>query len=843
MGPEVRKHPLRRFILAIAVLISSLSQAGVVNFTDHSLQIDGIDQPQLFGAEVQYFRMRGGVGPKVPREKVMALWSKALDQVVAAKMNMISFYIPWDFHEYQEGKFDFDGSVSENGDGIPDYPSRDVKTFIKMALDKGIQHILVRPGPSINAEWGFLGFGAVPLWFHRKYPDSHMQNPQGLRTTLYDYFNPDFRSATKLWFQEVYTQVLKANLGRQRPISFLQLDNETNFQWQSLYNHDFGPRAQMRYREFLKDKYGSLSDLNQATGKNWTSWDDVQPPHQPGLNWVEDQDWYRFCDQSIFQYLQFIRQSWEDVGVHEPEVLFTLAESYNAPDNGLLPNYAFRNHPSTGLMTTNMYPKTYETENTPLLNNPFKVDHDVKAANSANDNYFSRHVEWAMGPEVQAGWWPGIQVSLKSRQQTYLSAIGHGLKAILLYYFIEGENWQNDWIVSEIRPFYEALKNSPPYAGTANLPDSFWVELQNQFEKGAFVGVNVRDVYEKGFYRGPELAFDSPLDKDANPRPQFQTLLEIGKKIVQPYGQFLGSARELVDEICLIDDTVSNLPSQVPGLNSILMNGEWSAGLVGWLEHAGINPRIVHWNLNPSESLNSCQILFHQDNGNWGTGLADNLKQQAQRGATVVNIGGASLVSHWGLAVQAQVQASAMAKIPVHLGSGADLFVPGTPLITFDLEDGLNCNTLLQWQDKPVGLTCKVGQGALIQVGGAVHAFLNSSDYQQLTDLPARRELLHEILQTQSLQTHLFIKEATFLSAFSRQGQDGRIWVTVKNGGKQASSAHILFPELTAGRKYSVRNVLQGDKPLTHLGRELMKSGLLVKLPPEDSAVFMLTAQ
>ncbi len=252
------------------------------------LVVDGEPQPQLFGAEVQYFRMRGGPGRNIPREKVIELWSRALDRVVEAKMNAISFYIPWDFHEYAEGKFDFDGTVDEDGDGNPDYPSRDIKTFIKMAVERGIHHIMVRPGPYINAEWGFLGFGAIPQWFHEKYPDSHMRSPDGNRTPLYDYHDPDFLQHTRIWFETLYREVLKNYIGPGRPIDFLQVDNETNFMWTSLYRNDYGAPNVQRYRDYLQQQYTSLANLNQHHGRQWKGWSDVQPPTVPGLNIAEE---------------------------------------------------------------------------------------------------------------------------------------------------------------------------------------------------------------------------------------------------------------------------------------------------------------------------------------------------------------------------------------------------------------------------------------------------------------------------------------------------------------------------------------------------------------------------
>ena len=194
--------------------------------------------------------MRGGYGPNVPREKVLALWNKALDRVVEAGMNAVSFYIPWDFHEYADGKFDFTGTADADGDGNPDYPSRDVLTFIRLIKEHGIKHIMVRPGPYINAEWGFLGFGAVPEWFQDEYPDSHMVSPWGPKAKLYDYQNAEFLAKTKVWFTAVYNQVLKDNMGPGQPIDFVQVDNETNYLWQTIYNVDYGAPAVQAYQDF-----------------------------------------------------------------------------------------------------------------------------------------------------------------------------------------------------------------------------------------------------------------------------------------------------------------------------------------------------------------------------------------------------------------------------------------------------------------------------------------------------------------------------------------------------------------------------------------------------------------
>src|SRR5688572_17511934 len=121
-----------RLLFGLFFFTSLQTSAGLVEIKNNRLYVDQVAQPQIWGAEIQYFRLRGGSKANLPRQTVLELWARALDHARDAKMNSVSFYIPWDFHEYAEGKFDFDGTVDADGDGNADYPSRDVKTFIRM---------------------------------------------------------------------------------------------------------------------------------------------------------------------------------------------------------------------------------------------------------------------------------------------------------------------------------------------------------------------------------------------------------------------------------------------------------------------------------------------------------------------------------------------------------------------------------------------------------------------------------------------------------------------------------------------------------------------------------------
>ena len=797
------------FLFSFAINIPTAS-AGTVQIHTDQLWIDGKAQPQLYGAELQYFRLRGGMSRNIPRDQVIALWNQALDRMVEAKMNVISFYIPWDFHEYAEGKFDFNGIVDEDGDGMADYPSRDVITFIKLIEAHGIKHIMARPGPYINAEWGFLGFGAIPLWFHEKYPDSHSRNSKGQKTTLFSYLDPDFLRHSEIWLKTVYQQVLKSEIGPGRPVSFIQVDNETNFMWQSIYNHDYGSRAKKQYQLFLKKNYKNLTHLNAKHNRLWQKWEDIQPPLQQGPNLAEDQDWYRFQDFSLAFYLRKIRGVWTRMGVNEPTVLFTLAESYNATENGLLPNYKLRNSKNIGMMTVNLYPKTYETQEKPLFNLPFKADHDVKAADSASDAYVGAREAWVMGPEIQGGWWKGIHVSEAARQQTYLTTIGHGLKALFVYYFHEGNNWQPHWMKTAITPYFNSLKNSAKYLAILekDLPDIFWSELDANVAN-QFLVVNTRDVWRNNGTHSETLYFDAALGPDAQPRPPFELLKKIGEKIVEPYGNFLGKAHELEDPVCLIKDSEAHVPSVLRNVNSRVVQSDWAGGLLGLLMHAGVNPRIHHWNVNPTADLldlKKCKLVIHQDTGLTPTDLKQTLLKIIDGGGAVLNL----IDSNTADIIRGQRPQGICSTIPI------------SPM---DVS----------------GYRCHIGIGSLYYIRIPIYDVFNTDFYYQIHDAKERRSVIDRILAETEIVPHVkFNNGGDRAVIFARANPtEDSLWVTTKTSSHEGFLTRIQWTRADHQKIYSITDVLSG-KNIEMSGLDLSQKGFESELTDSQSKAYFI---
>ncbi|URN94422.1 MAG: beta-galactosidase [Candidatus Pristimantibacillus lignocellulolyticus] len=90
---------------------------------------------RLLSGAIHYFRV------------VPEYWSDRLTKLKACGFNTVETYVPWNFHEVQPGKFNFEGMA-------------DIESFIKLAGEIGL-YVIVRPSPYICAEWEF---GGLPAW-------------------------------------------------------------------------------------------------------------------------------------------------------------------------------------------------------------------------------------------------------------------------------------------------------------------------------------------------------------------------------------------------------------------------------------------------------------------------------------------------------------------------------------------------------------------------------------------------------------------------------------------------------------------------------------------------------
>jgi beta-galactosidase len=127
-------------------------------------------------------------------------WRHRLQMAKAMGLNTVCAYLFWNYHELEEGVFDWSGA-------------RDVAEFCRIAQEEGLW-VLLRPGPYSCAEWEA---GGLPWWLFKR-------DDAEIRTT-----NPIFMEPAKRWIKEVGRVLGPLQVTRGGPILMVQVENEYGF--------------------------------------------------------------------------------------------------------------------------------------------------------------------------------------------------------------------------------------------------------------------------------------------------------------------------------------------------------------------------------------------------------------------------------------------------------------------------------------------------------------------------------------------------------------------------------------------------------------------------------------
>ena len=134
---------------------------------------------------------------RVPRE----YWTHRLKAIKAMGLNTVCAYLFWNYHEWNEGKFDWQGQ-------------RDAAEFCRLAQQEGLW-VILRPGPYACAEWEM---GGLPWWLLKNPGDNF------LRTR-----DPRFVEPARRWFAEVGRVLGPLQITHGGPILMVQVENEYGF--------------------------------------------------------------------------------------------------------------------------------------------------------------------------------------------------------------------------------------------------------------------------------------------------------------------------------------------------------------------------------------------------------------------------------------------------------------------------------------------------------------------------------------------------------------------------------------------------------------------------------------
>jgi beta-galactosidase len=182
-----------RLIAISALLLLTAASAPLARSAGRHTFVLGKDDFLLDGKPFQI--LSGEMHPaRIPPE----YWRHRIRMAKAMGLNTIAAYVFWNYHETEEGRFDFAS------------PDHDIAGFLKMAQEEGLW-VLLRPGPYVCAEWDF---GGLPAYLLRT-PDIQVRC-----------LNPRYMAAAERYIRALAHVVAPLQVTEGGPILMVQIENE-----------------------------------------------------------------------------------------------------------------------------------------------------------------------------------------------------------------------------------------------------------------------------------------------------------------------------------------------------------------------------------------------------------------------------------------------------------------------------------------------------------------------------------------------------------------------------------------------------------------------------------------
>ncbi|MCJ7553674.1 MAG: beta-galactosidase [Ignavibacteriaceae bacterium] len=367
----------------------------------------------VISGEIHYFRL----DPK--------LWEKHLRLLKEAGANTTSTYIPWDWHEHEENKFDFTGET---------HPARNIIRYIKLCKKVGLD-LIVKPGPYILAEYENQG---LPGWLlNRCSKNAHALDESGnvIAPDLMSYMSDEYLHYSFLWYDKIMPIIAQQQESNDGPITMMQVCNEVGvFQWLS-GKIDYNELVVKLYKEFLTDKYKSIEILNKNYGTEYSSFENVSAP----VGKIENkQNYCAYYDFHLFyrHYYAFY--------------LDTLIKKIRSYDIKLqlthnIPGWIYGNAAELPMLIS-----TYEEVMRTRTDIVFGLDHipEFVSYRNAHSDLACNKILKAVQPygpvwaaEFQAGTREHhVKSDANDLETFYYASLAHGMKSFNYYMFSQGIN-------------------------------------------------------------------------------------------------------------------------------------------------------------------------------------------------------------------------------------------------------------------------------------------------------------------------------------------------------------------------------------------------------------------
>ncbi|HBU70447.1 MAG TPA: hypothetical protein DEE98_08735 [Elusimicrobia bacterium] len=420
----------------------------------------------VYSGEIHYFRI-------APSQ-----WDKHLAIAKRAGLNTVSSYIPWSWHEPEEGVFDFDGKT---------HPQRNLLAYLKKVRKAGLKFI-ARVGPVSNAEMVNEG---IPSWLLEKYPEVFVKGKEVTNlphVTLLSYLNDTFQSFTSKWHDELLP-IISENQYPAGNIILVQLCNEIGMVHWLNKAADYSPKTEKMYSDFLKNKYAGIADINSAYKTAYKDFPEIRQPSdgRDSQNKVMLWDWMNFYQHYYANYFALLNRNVKKHGIALP-VLANIPQFYD---------FDVRGRGIYSPMTTMMFrdfagvePKTVFGGAYQMRRLDYENFHDISITSEVVKMITSPGV-----PSICAELQTGI---MRDRPRLYPQDVelnlkistAHGLNALNCYMFSGGKNepvfgafgTYHEW-QAPVGPKGEIKSHYKPISDFGSLVKTFGAQLAKTRKK------------------------------------------------------------------------------------------------------------------------------------------------------------------------------------------------------------------------------------------------------------------------------------------------------------------------------------------------------------------------
>ncbi|MFH1369448.1 MAG: beta-galactosidase [Elusimicrobiota bacterium] len=210
-------------------------------------------------------------------------WETIIDRVKELGLEAVCTYVPWHYHEYKEGVYDFEGKTN---------PQRNLVKYLDLLKSKKLW-LIIRPGPYLYTEWVNKGVPDYLVQYHRNHKEFKKLSEGYIRRVC-----------------EVIRPYLASSGGN---IIMVQADNEVDI-WSRLYEKDMGFLNEPgEFQVYLEKKYKSVSELNTCWGTKYKKISEAKPA---AANIIEDCHYKKrfldFCEFRLWFCVEVFKWAGEE---------------------------------------------------------------------------------------------------------------------------------------------------------------------------------------------------------------------------------------------------------------------------------------------------------------------------------------------------------------------------------------------------------------------------------------------------------------------------------------------------------------------------------------------------